>query len=192
MNVNLDFEDSSWQAFLAALKNALKSSDTLLKKAFLVIWPREESRIFQEEMGPDGPWAPWKDSTKRQRMVHELRSAIGKAHSSGSLTYSQRARAESKVRGRQAALYAGGTSVRRGGKLLQVSGRLRTQSIQNPIVKDLGGGLEVQSPTPYSGYLDEGTKRMEARPFMWLGDDAQDNMMQVLADSIWQQSGGDE
>ena len=69
---DIDFEDSNWQAFIAAIRNGLKTSDTMLKKAFLIIWPREEARIFDSESGPEGPWAPWKNSTRRSSGTSKL------------------------------------------------------------------------------------------------------------------------
>ncbi len=167
MNVQLKLNDMGWQTFFAGLKDAIRDSNTLLKKAFIIIWPKEEARIFDEEMGPDGRWAPWKNSTRQGRIVHEIQTTTAK----------QRAFAKTSF-------------VREGGKLLVKSGRLRTETIQNPEMVELPDGLKVLSPTPYSGFLDEGTSKMVARPFMWLGDEAQGTLADILMGQIMDQAGG--
>lgn len=168
MNVLLNLEDASWKNFVSRTLAVLRSPDNLLKRAFLIVWPKDAKDHFEQEMGWDGHWAPWKESTRRQRMAHELATAT----SAG-------------IKRRQAA------GVRAGGRLLQITGRLRTQTVQEPIFTQLPHGLKVESPTPYSGYLDEGTERMQARPFMWLGDDAQELMSKVFADALGEASGTD-
>lgn len=167
MNISLKLDDASWTSWMGQLRNALAGSNTLLKKALLIVWPREAASHWDQEMGWDGPWAPWKDSTRRQRIAHEIRTTTAK----------QRVHARSSM-------------VREGGALLVVSGRLRTQTMQEPIMRELPGGVEIVSPTPYSGFLDEGTENMAARPFMWLGDDAQENMAKIFLDGLEKQTGG--
>lgn len=184
MNITVKMDDTNWQNFARRAINILKSSNGLLKKAFLVVWPAEAAKHFDNEEGWNGPWAPWKESTRSSRIVHEIRSALGRQHAKGRLSDADTARGARKVGARQAKDYARGRVYGRGGKLLQVSGRLRTQTANDPIFTWTGKGLKVESPTPYSGFLDEGTKFMEARPFMWLGDDAQDTLSKVFADGL--------
>lgn len=162
MNVQLKIEDASWTSFINTLRNALQSSDTYLKKAFQVIWPKEAASHFEQEMGPDGHWEPWKESTRAGRIAHE------KKHTSA----------------RQRA-FARTAFIREGGLLLQVTGRLRTETVQEPEMVESMTGLKVLSPTPYSGFLDEGTDKMVARPFMWLGEDAQVLFADTLEEMIF-------
>ena len=196
MNFTLKQDDKDWQGFLKRARAILKAPDSLLKKAFLVGWPQESKSHFDQEEGFDGPWAPWKESTRSSRIVHEIRSAIGKQHAPGRLSSAERERGDRKVAARQARDSARGKSYRRGGKLLQVTGRLRTETAMNPIMRYTRRGLLVESPTPYSGYLDEGTKHddgtklMEARPFMWLGEEAQDRLADVFSSFLLNNSIG--
>jgi phage gpG-like protein len=167
VNISLKVDDGAWQHFVAKLQYALGTTDTIFKKALQIIWPREIASHFDQEMGYEGAWAAWKSSTRSARIVHEIRTA--------------------STAGLKRASKAG---VRPGGKLLQVSGRLRTEITQHPILSAISGGMKVESPTPYSGYLDEGTSKMVARPFMWLGEDAQDNLAKIFTDSLWGEAGG--
>lgn len=198
MNIQLKIDDTDWQNFFERLYTVVKSPDTLLKRAFLMIWPQEAASHFDQEQGFNGPWAPWKGSTRNSRIIHEIRSAIGKQHKKPSeedmrlprLTMKQKAAGQRKVSEKQGQLYSQGKLSRLGGKLLQVSGRLRTETVHEPILTQTWAGLKVESPTPYSGWLDEGTKYMDARPFMWLGDSAQENLSQVFAELIGDAAGG--
>lgn len=168
MNIQLKLDDANWTTFLKMFSSAVSGADTFLKKAFLVVWPRESARHFEEEIGPGGRWEPWKASTRKQRIAHEIATTSAR----------QRAVARSSF-------------IRQGGKLLQISGKLRTQTTLDPEFVELPNGLKVISPTPYSGYLDEGTSKMVARPFMWLGDSSQDLLADVLIKGIWDKAGGD-
>lgn len=190
MNVTVKIDDTNWQNFLTRAARILRSSDGLLKRAILAVWPKEIASHFDQEQGYDGKWAPWKDSTRSQRIVHEIRSALGGQHSGGRLSAKAMAKGARKADNRRAQLYARGHVVQRGGKLLQKSVRLRDETVQEPILTQMLGAVKIQSPTPYSGFLDEGTKHMEARPFMWLGDEAQDNLSHVFMDLIGDEVGG--
>lgn len=190
MNFSLKLDDTNWQNFLGRAYNVLRSKDSLLKRAFLTIWPQEAASHFDEEMGVDGPWAPWKTSTRAQRIVHEIRTALGRQHAEGRLTKAEMAKGARKTANLRGREYAAGNVIRQGGKLLQVTGRLRTETVQEPILTYSMGQLVVESPTPYSGYLDEGTENMVARPFMWLGEEAQDNLSQVFLEMLGEGVGG--
>ena len=150
MNIQLKIEDSRWKGFISGLSKGLGDVNTLFKKAFLIVWPRESADHFDQELGFDGPWAQWSPS------YAQFMERIGKG----------------------------------GNKLLQDTGRLRTQTVQNPILTSLPNGLKVESETPYSGFLDEGTSKMPARPFMWLGDESQDRLAKILVDGLFLQAGG--
>lgn len=163
MNISLKLDDAGWTQWMGQLRNALSGKESILKKALLIVWPRDVANHFDQEVGWDGKWAPWADSTRQSRIAHELSVLNGKRS-------------------------PGRTSP--GGKILHVSGRLRTETVQEPILTSFLGGLKVESPTPYSGYLDEGTERMPARPFMWLGDDAQETMSQIFLDQWTGEKGG--
>lgn len=167
MNFTLKLDDTAWTTFLDKTKNALAISNTIFKKAILMVWPGEIASHFDQEMGYEGAWAAWKTSTRSARIMHEIRTAS----------------AEGVARARAA-------GVRRGGKLLQVTGRLRTETTQEPILTEVESGMKIESPTHYSGFLDEGTKNMVARPFMWLGDDAQENLAKIFGDALWGEAGG--
>lgn len=167
MKISLKVDDSGWRAFFDEITSALKNSDTIFKKALLIVWPRDAAQHFDREEGWNGPWAPWKEATRRQRISHEIRTA----------TATGRRQAKSE-------------GTRAGGKLLQMSGRLRTQTVLDPEMRYVPGGIEVLSPTPYSGFLDEGTKNMEARPFMWLGDDAMDSLSKIFLEELGEKFGG--
>ena len=169
MNISLKLNIKPWETLVIGLKNSMAASDRMLKKAILFVWPRESASHFEQEVGFAGPWAPWKESTRRQRISHEIATA-----SSAGI---KRARA---------------AGIREGGKLLQMTGKLRTQTMLDPILQSIPNGLKLISPTPYSGYLDEGTSNMEARPFMWLGDDAQELLGKLFLDGLMERVGGTE
>lgn len=168
MGMNVKFDDGGWGNMLNILRSDLLRGESILKKSLLMVWPKDIASHFDDEMGFDGQWAPWAESTRNSRIAHEI-AALGSAR---------------KARETQAKNYAQGNPVRSGGKILDIDGKLRTQTIQDPILTWIVGGLRVESPTPYSGYLDEGTPRMPARPFMWLSDDAQETMAQIFLDAI--------
>jgi phage virion morphogenesis protein len=47
--------------------------------------------------------------------------------------------------------------------------------------KSTAKGVDITSDTPYAGYLQDGTRKMPARPFMgWTDDDTQQAEMTVL------------
>lgn len=190
MNIAIRMEDTDWSNFMDRAKAILGSSDSLLKRAFLVVWPGEAASHFSQELGWDGPWAPWKRSSAAARISHEVRAVLGKQHADGRLSAADRLKGERKASTRRAKDYSRGNVHQAGGKLLQVSGRLRTETINEPIFTQLSGGLKVESPTPYSGWLDEGTSKMVARPFMWLGDEAQETLSRVFADYLGDAVGG--
>ena len=167
MNIEMKLDATGWGNFIKRATQILSSSDSLLKRAFLVVWPKEAASHFDREEGWEGKWAEWKASTRAQRIGHEIRTASAKGI----------------ARARKA-------NIRPGGKLLQVSGRLRTETVLEPIMTHIPGGMKVESPTPYSGFLDEGTSKMVARPFMWLGDDAQETMSKVFAEALGDSLGG--
>ena len=150
MNVKLHLEDKVWQNFVDKLNSGFGTAATLLKKAFLIIWPRESAGHFEAESGPEGGWP-----------------ALSPVYAA------MRARRE------------GG-----GFKMLQISGFLRKSTTLNPKLVEFPQGLEAISDVPYSGYLDEGTSRMPSRPFMWLGDNAQQNIMNTIMEAILNNAGG--
>ena len=150
MNIELKLDDVGWRTWIKQAVNALAASNTTLKKAMLIVWPRESGSHFREEMGFAGPWAPWKPSYRKHM------ERIGKGDN----------------------------------RLLQDIGTLRQQTTLDPEMVQLPNGLKVISPTPYSGYLDEGTPNMVARPFMWLGEDAQENLSKIFAHKLWGEAGG--
>lgn len=77
-----------------------------------------------------------------------------------------------------------------GNKILQRSGEMKKRTLKDPEIVRSRRGLEVFSPIEYSGWLDEGNESgtLPPRPFMWLGDDAQERMANVLGEMLY---GGD-
>ena len=128
----------------------LGTANTLFKKAFLIVWPKEAQDHFEKEEGPEGSWP------------------------SLSAVYAARRAKEEGA----------------GYRLLQIRGKLRQKTAFRPQVEELPLGIRAFSPVPWSGYLDEGTNKMPARPFMWLGGEAQQILVDTIMEGLLKQVGG--
>lgn len=71
-------------------------------------------------------------------------------------------------------------------KLLQLTGRTRSSLLpgRNNAKRYGTHSVQIIAGTNYSGYLDEGTRNMPARPFMWFSSGAQEVMAQMVLDLL--------
>lgn len=65
-------------------------------------------------------------------------------------------------------------------KLLQVTGNLRGSIMPSNMERASKDSIRVFANAPYSGWLDEGTRVMKERPFMWASGFAQDKMLDLV------------
>jgi len=73
---------------------------------------------------------------------------------------------------------------REGGKTLQDTGNLRNGFLPGNISNKGKDAIVFFNPVPYSGQHDEGTDGMPQREFMYLTDDAQEDMLNIILDQI--------
>lgn len=75
-------------------------------------------------------------------------------------------------------------AMREHGKTLQDTGRLRG-GFSPGNIKDKGrDAIVFFNPVPYSAQHDEGTETIPQREFMWLSDEAQEDMLKIILDLV--------
>jgi len=75
-------------------------------------------------------------------------------------------------------------AIREGGKTLQDTGNLR-QNFNVSNIRDKGkDAIVFFNPTPYAAQHDLGTDKLPQREFMFLTDDAQEDMLKIILDLV--------
>ncbi len=75
-------------------------------------------------------------------------------------------------------------AIREGGKTLQDTGNLR-QNFNVSNIRDKGkDAIVFFNPTPYASQHDLGTDKLPQREFMYLSDDAQEDMLKIILDLV--------
>lgn len=69
-------------------------------------------------------------------------------------------------------------------KMLQDTGNLRRNFSPSNIKNAGTNGIVFFNPTPYGGMHDRGFKHVPQREFMWLSDDAQEDMLKLILDLV--------
>ena len=158
--VRLDL--GQWETSLSKAIKLMGQKESLLERAFKIRGIQDIQQHFKSEKSPEGErWAPWKPAYARWRQAYSARRA------------SSRAKRAASTRGRPVGP----------GLILQLSGYLR-KTMLAPVLRSSPGVLKVEAVPGYSGYLDEGTDNMKARPFMGLSSKAKDDMQNIILTAI--------
>jgi len=158
-SVTLDL--SSWDLFIKSLQGSLKTTVPYLKASYNTRGFKDIIDHFEKEEGTQGKWEPRADST--QAMYAAISSGRRKPPAGG-----------------RAGSYDPGN------KLLQLTGKTR-QSILPGVVSIRPKSVHaivIEAKTAYSGFLDEGTSKMPARPFMWISGGAHDDISAMVLDLL--------
>lgn len=154
----ITIESSGWTAFLQALSSNYKPTK-LLRAAFNTVGFANVIKHFSDEEGPTGSWNPRAQSTNNfYDAVSSGRRKPPKGIPKGAFSS--------------------------GNKLLQMTGKMR-QSLLPSNVTDLSkDSIMFFTNHPYSRAHDEGNTKtnLPARSFMWLSDQAQETMAEVVLD----------
>ena len=75
-------------------------------------------------------------------------------------------------------------ALKENGKTLQDTGNLRDGFLPGNIRDEGRDAVVFFNPVPYAAQHDEGTNGMPQREFMWLSDDAQDDMIKIILDLV--------
>ena len=156
-----DFEvrldDSAWREFMGAMKGRLHRGNDALVAAYSTIGIGDVMRHFRDQAGPDGPW-------RRRLLTTDYHDA--KVYSGQWKPWP----------GTRRSWYDPSRP------LLVFSGRMRKGVLAGRShARHAGQGkVVISNPMPYSGKHDEGIG-VQKREFMWLSDDAQQNMVNAVA-----------
>lgn len=183
-------EAGEWTKFLALVQKKLQKPSELLRAAFATRGFRAIIDKFQQEIGPNGKWAPRKASTNKR--YDQIRAGL----KSGRKMSRRDAR---KRYGSVESAFAAGQDIYReriGGiprsafdsrnRLLQLTGNLRKSIMPGSLNKQTeiidSERVMVFSPVPYSGQHDEGdpSRNLPARTFMWLNEKEKDDMGNII------------
>ena len=154
MSFTATLDTSEWTKWINGTAGKLKDVGKLLASAASLFAFKDIVEHFSKEEGPNGSW---------QKRSPATQIAYGKI---------------------AAGLWAPPRGMRAGSfspsnKLLQLTGNLR-QSIGPGNMTVKRDSVTIFANAPYSAVHDEGGKNMPARPFMWLNDDVQEKMLDVI------------
>ena len=153
------FDDGEWQKFF--LKHRDKDWASILKAAYATVGHKNIDKHFRDEKGPEGSWAPRKDSTQHRYakiFAGEWKVPAGSSRSEFSPS----------------------------NKLLQKTGRLKGSILPTNTTKVSRTAIRAFSNVDYSGIHNTGgrvkvfgkyTAVLPKREFMWLDDKAREDML---------------
>lgn len=153
------FRLEEWEDFKRVLQRSQNSVVAYLQAAANTVGFKNIISHFEREEGPGEKWQKRAPST--QAMYEAIQAGMRKVPKGG----------------RRAAYNPTN-------KVLQLTGRTKNSLLPNRAKAHREGqlGVKLVAATEYSGYLDEGTKRMPARSFMWFSNDAKEDMARIVLD----------
>lgn len=160
----ITLESSGWDAFLRTLSSNMKPTK-LLRAAFNTVGFKDVVQHFKDETGPNAKWPLRKPSTD----ARYDKIANGKRRDGSPY-------AVPKGLPRNA--------FKSSNNLLQLTGSLRGTILPGNVEDVNETTIMFFSNTPYSRSHDEGNPKnnLPARSFMWLSDQAQETMAEVVLD----------
>lgn len=184
--IHFQLDMKEWDVSLKGAISSLVNTKSLLERAFLAVGLKDLKDHFDREEGPDGKWAPRKQSTNDayDRIYSGLRKNRALKRTYGSL--------EGALAGGERPLktHIGGiprSAFRSSNKLLQLTGYLRQRSVLQPRLDMVGADtLRVMSMVDYSGVHDEGSKsrNIPQRQFMYLSEQGEELMLKAILEGI--------
>lgn len=155
------FDYGQWDSAIKNTLNALVRKDDLLRRAFNIFGIKDLIEHFRDQRGPKDAWKPRAQATQDAyaRILAGLRKP-GKGTARAAYDPSN--------------------------LILQLTGNLR-KSLLNPSIRTKSGDtIEVYSESPYGAAHDEGSSKrgLPQREFMWLSDDAQENMTNAILETV--------
>jgi hypothetical protein len=161
LNATISIDLTEWNSFLTSLGTNIKSTAPYLQTGANTFGFANVIRHFEDEQGPDSPWEPRTPGT--QAMYAAIQNGTRQAPSGGRKgSYSP------------------------SNKLLQLTGRTKQSVLpgRGEIKRLNTHAVKLIAGTEYSGYINDGTNRMAARPFMWFDDRTVDMIGEYVLDSV--------
>lgn len=156
--VAIRLDDIELKNWLNKIKAGLATSSGKIKTIIATIGFRDIIGHFRDEMGPDGPWKPLKETTLGART------------------------ARTKWANRRA------KSGKRRHKILQDTGNLRGSLMPGRGgAQNVPGGVMLFTDVPYAAYHDSDEPRtgnLPQRSFMWMSDKALDEISEGILEEI--------
>ena len=185
------FDASEWEVLFGQLRKGLNKPSELLRAAFFTRGIRAIVEHFRDEKGPNGSWD--KRSPKTDARYDEINKSGQDRRdilrrSKGKKLSDKIAYAYSRGDIVESATYNGipRGSYKSSNKLLVLTGMLRKSLSLGSLKKQTEiqdrEKIMVFSPVWYSGHHDEGdpSRRLPARPFMWLSDAEKDDINKII------------